>query len=119
MFKKIQKSVYQMVEMFKVSKFFLCVAQKQNYKDGIVFTENNIVQYLAELEEYISSLIQYTAFKRDEPNAAISSIPLEKLNQKKFEQQKVAIEAPDTWEPAHDMNPEAVDAEIINAKELY
>jgi hypothetical protein len=68
-----------MVDMFKRSKFFLCVAQKMNYDDGIYFTENNIVQYLAELEEYISSLITYTAFKRDEPNAPISSIPLEKL----------------------------------------
>ncbi len=50
------------------------------YEEGIHFTENNIVQYLAELEEYISSLITYTAFKRDEPNAAICAIPLEKLN---------------------------------------
>lgn len=55
-----------MVDMFKKSKFFLCVAQKMNYQDGIIFTENNIVSYLAELEEYISSLITYTAFKKDE-----------------------------------------------------
>lgn len=60
-----------------------------NYEDGIIFTENNIVSYLAELEEYISSLITYTAFKRDEPNAAISSIPLEKLNQKDFSKNKI------------------------------
>jgi hypothetical protein len=55
-----------------------------NYEDGITFTENNIVSYLAELEEYISSLITYTAFKRDEPNAAIASIPLDKLEVKEF-----------------------------------
>jgi hypothetical protein len=83
-FKKIQKHVATMVDMFKRSRFFLCVAQKMNYDDGIHFTENNIVQYLAELEEYISSLITYTAFKRDEPNAPISSIPLEKLSNKDF-----------------------------------
>lgn len=83
-FKKIQQHVAIMVDMFKRSKFFLCVAQKMNYDDGIHFTENNIVQYLAELEEYISSLITYTAFKRDEPNAPISSIPLEKLSNKDF-----------------------------------
>lgn len=83
-FKKIQQHVAVMVDMFKRSKFFLCVAQKMNYDDGIYFTENNIVQYLAELEEYISSLITYTAFKRDEPNAPISSIPLEKLSNKDF-----------------------------------
>jgi hypothetical protein len=54
------------------------------YEAGFVFTENNIVQYLAELEEYISSLITYTAFKRDDANAATSSIPLENLNHKDF-----------------------------------
>ena len=89
MFQEIQHSVGDMVEKFKQSKFFLCVAQKQNYKDGIVFTENNIVQYLAELEEYISSLITYTAFKKDDKNAAISSIPLEKLNEWKFDDKKM------------------------------
>lgn len=81
-----------MVDMFKKSKFFLCVAQKMNYEDGIHFTENNIVSYLAELEEYISSLITYTAFKRDEPNAAISSIPLDKLEVKEFNKQKMTVD---------------------------
>ena len=90
-FKKIQQHVAVMVEMFKRSKFFLCVAQKMNYDDGIYFTENNIVQYLAELEEYISSLITYTAFKRDEPNAPISSIPLEKLSNKDFSKKQVNV----------------------------
>ena len=78
-FKKIQVSVEKMVEMFKRSKFFLAVAQKMSYEEGFTFTENNVVQYLAELEEYIASLITYQAFKRDEPNAAISAIPLEQI----------------------------------------
>lgn len=43
MFAKIQVFVAAMVDMFKRSKFYLCVAQKQDYKDGITFTENNIV----------------------------------------------------------------------------
>lgn len=68
-----------MVELFKRSRFYLSVASKMSYDEGFVFTENNIVQYLAELEEYICSLITYSAFKRDDPNAAISAIPLEKL----------------------------------------
>jgi hypothetical protein len=55
-----------MVEMFKRSKFFLAVATKMDYDEGFVFTENNIVQYLAELEEYINTLIVFTAFKRDD-----------------------------------------------------
>jgi hypothetical protein len=62
------------------SRFFLSVAQKMSYEEGFVFNEANIIQYLAELEEYISSLITYSAFKRDDPNAAISAIPLEKLS---------------------------------------
>jgi len=83
-----------MVDMFKKSKFFLCVAQKMNYEDGITFTENNIVSYLAELEEYISSLITYTAFKREDANAPISSIPLEKLNTKEFSKKTMFLEPP-------------------------
>ena len=119
MFRKVQTSVATMVDMFKKSKFFLCVAQKQNYQDGITFTENNIVSYLAELEEYISSLITYTAFKRDEPNAAIASIPLEKLNQKNFQQAKIAIETPVDWVVNSETNPDSIEQDIISAKELY
>jgi len=92
--KKIQTHVGVMVDMFKKSKFFLCVAQKMNYEDGITFTENNIVSYLAELEEYISSLITYTAFKREDANAPISSIPLEKLNTKEFSKKTMFLEPP-------------------------
>ena len=65
-----------------------------NYEDGISFTENNIVSFLAELEEYISSLITYTAFKRDDPNAAISAIPLDKLDPKDHAKRPITIEPP-------------------------
>ena len=92
MFAKIQSSVGTMVEMFKESKFYLCVAQRQNYKDGITFTENNIVQYLAEVEEYISSLITYTAFKNERDDAAITYIPLENLFPKDFTKKSIAID---------------------------
>ena len=53
-----------------------------SYEPGTQFTETNIIGYLAELEEYISSMITFFAFKREEPNAAISAIyplPQEKL----------------------------------------
>jgi hypothetical protein len=36
-------------------------------------------------------LITYTAFKRDDPNAAISAIPLEKLNQKDFQRKDLIV----------------------------
>ena len=103
--------------MFKNSKFFLCVAQKQNYQDGIVFTENNIVQYLAEMEEYISSLITYTAFKKEDPNAPICSIPLEKLNNKNFQQAKINIDPITDWQWNQEGQDPAQD--VISAKELY
>ena len=73
-------NVEKMIELFKHSKFNLAVAATMNYDENTVFNENNLVHYLAELEEYISSLITYVAFKRDDPNAAISSVPLERLN---------------------------------------
>ena len=80
-----------MVEMFKRSRFYLSVAAKQPYDEGFIFSENNIVAYLAELEEYICSLVTYSAFKRDDPNAAISAIPLEKLSNKIFERNAFAV----------------------------
>ena len=92
--KTIQKNVEKMVSQFKKSKFFLAVASKMSYEEGTVFTENNVVSYLAELEEYISSLITYVAFKREEPHAAISAIPLEKLSIKDYNKKEVNIDAP-------------------------
>lgn len=91
-FARTQKYVEKMVLMFKQSRFFVLVAQKMSYEDGFSFTENNVVQYLAELEEYVSSLITYTAFKRDEPNAAVSAIPLDKLPLKEFNKKDMAID---------------------------
>ena len=91
MFAKIQEPVQVMVEAFVSTKFFLSVASKMNYDDGIVFTENNIVSYLAEVEEYISSLVTYMAFKRDDPNAATSAIPLASLNRKNFAEKELEV----------------------------
>ncbi len=80
-----------MVEMFKRAKFTLSVATKMRYDENFQFTENNIVSFLAELEEYICSLITYTAFKRDDINAAISAIPLERLHNKDFNKKEIAV----------------------------
>jgi len=97
MFKKIQNHVEQMVCMFKKTNFCLAVATKMDYDEGFIFTENNIVAYLAELEEYINTLIVYMAFKRDDPNAAIAAIPFESLNTKDFKKKDTQLEgtAPD------------------------
>lgn len=91
MFRKVQQHVEMMVEMFKRSKFYLSVATRMNYDEGFIFSESNIVSFLAELEEYICSLITYTAFKRDDPQAAISAIPLEKLFAKDFQRKDITV----------------------------
>ena len=79
-FNLMQRNAAKMIKLFKHSKFYLSVATNMGYDENTVFNENNVIHYLAELEEYIASLITYVAFKRDDPNAAISSVPLEKLN---------------------------------------
>ena len=109
-----------MVDMFKESKFYLCVAQRQNYKDGITFTENNIVQYLAEVEEYISSLITYTAFKNERDDAAITYIPLENLHPKDFSRKSMAVDKPIAAD-VDKLDPESYpdEGEIIAARDLF
>jgi len=79
---------------------------------------------LAELEEYICSLITYTAFKRDDPNAPISSIPLEKLNQKEFARKIPQIDppaVPTDCKPLDNTDATVVeeDFQITSSKQLY
>lgn len=121
----IQNNVEKMVKLFKQSRFFLSVASKMSYEEGTAFTQNNILSFLAELEEYISSLITYVAFKRDEPHAAISAIPLEKLNKKDWDKKESPKEAPVGVEINKDKFglPDQVNDDnfynIKNSKELY
>lgn len=88
----IQGHVEKMVTLFKKSKFILAVANKMSYEEGTTFNETNVIHYLSELEEYISSLITYNAFRKEEPFAAISAIPFEKLSKKEFEKGKLPVE---------------------------
>lgn len=48
--------------MFISAKFKSNVSYKQSYDETTQFNENNITNYLAELEEYISSLITILAY---------------------------------------------------------
>jgi hypothetical protein len=88
-FNAMQRSVTRMIKLFKKSKFYLSVANSMTYDETTQFNETNVINYLAELEEYISSLITYVAFKREDPNAAISSVPLERLPQKEFGKREI------------------------------
>ena len=62
------------------------------YDEHTVFTESNITNYLAELEEYISSLITYTAHKKGDPNASVSSVPLAALTNKDWLAREMGID---------------------------
>jgi len=81
----IKNYVWNMVENFKKSHFFLSVAQNCQYDDSTVFNENNVVLYLAELEEYISLFITYMAYKQENPDAAIASLSLDRMAIKEFD----------------------------------
>jgi len=77
------------VRLFKKSKFFLLVATKMDYDIGTGFTETNVTTYLAELEEYISNLYSYVMLKNETENAAIASIPLDRLTLPKFNNNQI------------------------------
>jgi len=113
-----------MVQSFKSSKFHLNVASDMIYDENTQFNENNIIPYLAELEEYISALITFVAYKRDDPNAAISSVPLEKLPNKDFNKREIAIDAPVDTERDISMMGARTDVGddedmIMDSKQLY
>ena len=82
---------------FKTAKFDTTVSTNMQYDEHTNFTEGNITTYLAELEEYISSLIHYTAHKRGDPNASVSTIPFNRLTNKDWHARDMAIE------PAYDV----------------
>ena len=114
----------KMVKGFKQSKFHLNVASDMIYDENTQFNESNIIPFLAELEEYISALITFVAYKRDDPNAAISSVPLEKLPYKDFNRRELAIDAPYKIEKDVSMTAAHTDVGddeeyIGNSKQLY
>jgi hypothetical protein len=61
------------------------------YDEETQFNENNVTLYLAELEEYISLLITYLAYKQENPDAAICSLSLERMIQKDFEKGPINV----------------------------
>jgi hypothetical protein len=82
---EIRDHVRQMVELFKLSHFSLAVAKNMQYDEHTQFNENNTTMFLAELEEYMALLITFMAYKQENPDAAISSLSLEKMANKEFE----------------------------------
>lgn len=87
----IDGHVRAMIMEFRNSNFFLSVAQSMNYDETTQFNENNVTQYLSELEEYISLLITFLAYRQENPDAAISSLNLEKMALKDFERGPINV----------------------------
>lgn len=101
-FSNIKQSVAKMITLFTQARFRhqeaknqrKFIALPQNYDEDTTFNESNIISYLAELEEYIANLIVMIAYQSDDPNAAISSVPLDKLNVKVFDRNVMSIDPP-------------------------
>ena len=87
----IKNFVQEMIDSFRQSQFFLSVAQSMHYDNETQFNENNVTHYLGELEEYISLIITYMAFKQENPDAAISSLSLEKMAHKEFDKGPINV----------------------------
>ena len=110
----IKNYVWNMVENFKKSHFFLSVAQNNQYDESTVFNENNVVLYLAELEEYISLFITYMAYKQENPDAAIASLSLDRMAIKEFDKQNLQIDAP----MPNDINERMVNEDLETEDEI-
>lgn len=72
---------------------------------------------MAELEEYISNLITLLAHERDDPNAAISSVPLDKLTPKDFDTKRAEIDMPEQQTEAGEEFAE--EEAVIDPRVLY
>lgn len=93
-FDEMQQVVKTLAAQFKKAKFKPRVSTAQVYDAETQFNESNITLYLAELEEYFSSLITYTAKQRGDQDYIISSVPIETLNEKDFNKKELNIDAP-------------------------
>ena len=100
---------------FKSSGFQTRVATTMSYDEHTNFTEGNITTYLSELEEYLASLIAYTAHKKGDPNASVASVPFNNLNNKDWLARDMAID------PAFDITVHTAEEEedTVDVNQLY
>ena len=89
---QIKDFVEQMVACFRSSHFKLAVASRMQYDEQTQFNENNVTMYLAELEEFVSSLITYVAQRDQKPDAQISALNLDQMTVKEYDKGPISIE---------------------------
>lgn len=106
-----------MVHKFKVAQFNTRIASGMVYSDTTQFTESNIQQYLAELEELITKLITSVAAIRGDPNAAISAMNMNRLTIKDFNKKEMKIDmtgdADARGNSARDYDHDEIDYDVI------
>ena len=82
-----------MIEKFRGEQVFkFAVAQTMIYDGDTVFNENNVTLYLAELEEFVSNFITFLPQREKNPDAPVSALSLETMNNKEFDKGPLAVE---------------------------
>jgi len=89
---QIKDSCEAIINKFRSSHFRLSVASHMQYDADLVFNENNVTVYLAELEEYISNFITFMAQKEKNPDAPISALALDNMANKEFDKGPLSID---------------------------
>ena len=117
-FNEMQKVVQTLAVQFKKAKFRPRVSTSQVYDSETQFNESNITHYLAELEEYFSSLITYTAKQRGDQDYIISSVPIEALNEKDFNRKELNIDAPYEADEKRGDDASTVGGETVTGDEI-
>lgn len=117
----MQSSVETMCRQFREAGFRLAVATEMRYGDT-TFNENNVTQYLAELEEYISNFITTLAQRKQNPDAPISALALDAMANKEFEKGPINIENmpnSNNFNNGFEDEQTTEDEIITNKKDLY
>merc|ERR1719454_1665652 len=111
-----------MIENFRESHFKLAVGNHMQYDDDLVFNENNVTLYLAELEEYISNFITFIAQREKNPDAPISALSLDAMQNKEFDKGPLNVEhLPNSNQFNNNFEDDATTEDEIftNKKDLY
>jgi len=76
----------EIVQAFGEFEFFNQIADKFDFEyEDQVLSENNVIERLSEIEEYINTLITAVSHKRERANPELAVIPVDALDQKEFE----------------------------------
>ncbi len=78
----MQSTAATLVGQFEKAGYRNSVAQKMHYDEYTAFTDSNVTQYMAEMEEYIGRLVRDVARQQGEDTAGIASLPFDQVRPK-------------------------------------